>query len=113
MSRREHQPMNGFKLPTPIAKVLLDKIVRPTPIISFVSVSLYTDGMTEELVIHVVSDGGEADRVIEYLARKSADDLLEAIVEANLPVDDVVFIHTGPKDEAPPATSELVYRRDI
>ena len=112
MSRREHQPMDGFKLPSPIAKVLLGRIVQPTPIISFVSVSMYSDGMTEELVIHVVSDGGEIDGVVEYLARKSADDLLEAIVEANLPVDDVVFIHTGPKDEAPPASSEVVYRRD-
>jgi len=93
-------------------KVIMDGMVRATPIISYIGSYIYSNGMTDELVFHVVSDCGEKDTVIEYLARRITDDLLEAILEDELPLDDVVFIHCGPKDDPPPDNAHLIYMRD-
>ena len=95
-----------------IQKVVLEKIVRPTPIISNVVSYIDRDGMTEELIFHIVSDCGEMDTIVEFLARRATDDLLEAVLEEGLPVDDVVFLHSGSKDDPPPTEAFTIYKRD-
>jgi hypothetical protein len=68
--------------------------------------------MTEELIFHIVSDCGELDSVVQYLARRAADDLLEAVLAEEMPIDDVVFLHSGPKDDPPPSEAFIIYKRD-
>lgn len=102
-----------FVGPGPL-KVIVDRIIIPTPIISRVSAypRKEPDG-SYYLAIHIVSDCGKKDTVIPKLCERAREVFSEAYATEHVPkLEKFAWVHSGVEEKIP-AKAQVLYLRKL